>query len=132
MTAKRIVAALWREKRSEPFVWGSADCLHFASACAEAITGNDPARALKRRYSSETGARRVMVNEGWRTMGDVAASLLPAIPVAQACSGDWAHVEDEHGHDGLGVVCGHMIAVRSETGMGQMPIGQALRVFRVG
>ena len=131
MTAKRIVAGLYRDWRAVTFVWGSADCLHFAAACAEMITGTDPAAALKRRYSSETGAKRVMVNEGWHTMGDVAASLLPEVPVAQACSGDWAHIEDEYGHDGLGVVCGHMIAVRSETGMGQMPLGQALRVFRV-
>ncbi|MEX2480191.1 MAG: hypothetical protein WD928_04950 [Gammaproteobacteria bacterium] len=128
---KRIVVTLYRAWRLRSFAWGSADCLHFASACAAAITGHDPATALKRRYSSETGARRVMVNEGWRDMGDVAASLLPEIPLAHARSGDWAHVEDEQGRDGIGVVCGHMIAARTEAGMGQVPLSHAKRAFRV-
>lgn len=132
MNRMRTVKTLCRAWALRPFEWGSADCLYFASACAAAITGEDPARDLKHRYTSEIGAQRVMVNEGWRDMGDVAASLLPEVPVAQARSGDWAHVVDETGMDGLGVVCGHQIAVRTQSGMGLFPLTRAKKAFRVG
>lgn len=130
-TPQSIVTGIYEAWSEKPFVWGKADCLHFAAACAKGLTRRDPAKKLKRRYKTRLGARRVMRREKWGNMGDVAATLLPEIPVAQALTGDWAHVKDAHGNDGLGVVCNHMIAVRTEAGMGQVPLGQALRVFRV-
>lgn len=131
MTPKRIVSKLYQEKKSIPFAWGSNDCLCFASECAEAITGHDPAVAIKQRYTSEVSVRRLMVREGWESVGDLAASILPEIPLGQAQSGDWVHVEDDSGHDCIGVVCGHRIAVKTELGLSQVPLSRAKRAFRI-
>jgi hypothetical protein len=131
MNRHRIINDLYRAWAHIPFAWGSKDCLYWASACAKAIIGRDPAAALKRRYTSRVGALRVMRREGWKDMGDVAASLLPEVPLGQAVTGDWVHVRDDHGHDGLGVVNGHLIAVRTEAGMGLFPLLSAKRAFRV-
>lgn len=133
MTAPRIVLArLYREWSAVPFDWGAANCLHWGSACALALTGRDPVADLHVRYTGLAGIRRGMKAEGWADMGEVAAARLPEIPIAQARSGDWAHVVDDQGHEGLGVVLGPMLMVRTESGMGQMPLLSAKRAFRVG
>ncbi len=130
MRAQAAITGIWLAWRDTPFAWGAADCLAFCGACAKQATGWDPGASLRRRYRSEIGARRVMAAEGWRDMGNVAASLVPEVHPSRAATGDWAHVRDDDGRDGLGVVVGERIAVRTEAGMAQVPLGRALRVFR--
>lgn len=130
MNVRRVILDTYRAERGVPFAWGSTDCLGFAAKCAQAIIGRDPIAHIRGRYDSETSARRVMVTEGWRDMGDVAASAFVEIPPAMARSGDWAHVVQE-GRDGVGVVVGEMVAVKSQDGVGQVPFAQVKRAFRV-
>lgn len=131
MNARNAVLAQWRAVRGQPGAFGTDDCLCFAAACAQAITGRDPIAHLRGRYDSEISARRLMVENGWSDMGDVAASIFPEVPFAQARSGDWAHVMQADGTDGLGVVVGELIAVRTITGAAQLRLADAKRVFRV-
>lgn len=129
MNARKVISDLYRAERSIPFAWGTADCLRFAAKCAEAITGRDPAAGIGR-YDSEQTAKRVMVAEGWRDMGDVADSMFDEIPVSLARSGDWVQVVQGE-TDGLGVVVGATVAIKTQNGVGQVPLSSASRAFRV-
>lgn len=130
MNIRRILLEQYRSYRNVPFAWGESDCLHFAAACAQAITGRDPIDRLRGSYDSEHGAKRVMVENGWEDMGDVAASFYPEIPLARAKSGDWVTVEQD-GRIALGVVVAENIAVKSIEGTGWLPLRDAKRAFQV-
>lgn len=130
MNVRRVILGTFRAARATPFKWGEADCLCFAADCALAITGRDPAHELRGTYDSDIGAKRIMIANGWESMGDVAASMFTEIPVAQAVSGDWAYVP-QAGRGSIGVVIGDMIAAKSEEGAGQVRLGHAQRAFRV-
>lgn len=131
MNPRRLVLEAWRAQRGVPFAWGAADCLCFAALCAEAIIGRDPIAQLRGRYDGEMSAKRLMVENGWTNMGDVAASIFAEIPVAQARAGDWAHVVNPDGTDGIGVVVDDLIAAKTKDGAGQVRLADAKRAFRV-
>lgn len=133
MNARAVILAEFRKQRLLPFAWGSADCLSWCGYCAKALTGADPIMRLRGRYDSKIEALKVMVEEEWADLGDVAASFYPEIPTALARSGDWALLGNDDGTETLGVVVGHMICARTEArGLGQVPLTRATRAFRVG
>jgi len=131
MNIKRLLLEEYQRQRATPFAWGGADCLGFAADCAKLLTGNDPAAELRGKYDSEIAAKRIMVERGWQTLGDVAASMFPEIPVAVARSGDWAFVVNDDGSETLGVVGGALILARTKEGAGFQPLTQASRAFCV-
>lgn len=114
-----------------PFAWGAADCLGFAAAVAQRITGRDPIAHLRGRYDSEASARRVMVEEGWTAWRDIPASMFPAVPVAEARAGDWALVEADDGVEAIGVVVDSRVAVKGASGIVQLPLSRVREAFRV-
>ncbi|MDQ2083086.1 hypothetical protein RA307_23110 [Xanthobacteraceae bacterium Astr-EGSB] len=131
MNARRTIVEAYREWSTRPFDWNGACCLAWCGDAARRITGADPTVALRARYDSEFSCRRGMVEEGWKSIGDAAASLYVEIPVAMAKSGDWALCVDERGEEGLGVVVAAVVAIRGPSGMGQVPLLWARRAFRV-
>jgi len=44
-----------------PFAWGTWDCALFVAGAIEAMTGDDPAAALRGQYDDALGARRVLI-----------------------------------------------------------------------
>jgi hypothetical protein len=131
MNVRAHILDRYRVALVTPGEFGVSDCLCFAAECAQPIVGRDPIAHLRGRYDSETSARRLMVENGWRDMGDVAASIFPEIAVAQAQAGDWAHVVDAEGNDAVGVVVGAIVAVKLREGATQLPLLSARRAFRV-
>jgi hypothetical protein len=130
ISRKALIAEI-RAQRFLPFEWSKSDCLAMAGAMAARILGEDPTEPIRKRYHDETSSKRVMVEEGWRSMGDVAGSLFARIPVAWARVGDWAHVRNEDGTDGLGVVAGDVVFVKMKSGCGFVPLLRAEGAFRV-
>lgn len=43
-----------------PFSWGEFDCAAFAADCCMAVCGVDPLAAVRGKYSTEAGAKRVL------------------------------------------------------------------------
>jgi hypothetical protein len=122
---------LWREEREKPFAWGASDCLTWAADCALAVTGRDPAKDFRRRYTTRTGATRVRLKHGCRDMADVAAFFYRQIPAAQARSGDWAVVTNDDGTKTIGVVVASQIVARGLDGLEIGPIWAADSFYRV-
>ena len=57
-------ADLVHERMSAPFVWGRHDCCLWAADVVLALTGLDPAAALRCQYSNERGALRLVSQLG--------------------------------------------------------------------
>lgn len=132
MNPAAIVLAEYRKARAVPFAWGIADCLGWASDVANALLDRgDVIAELRGRYTSSTGSLRIMVERGWKNLGDVAATYFAEIPTAQARAGDWAIIANADGTETIGVFAGAMIAAKTERGMGQVPRSHATRAFRV-
>lgn len=132
MNVKRLVLDQYRSARGSGFAWNAIDdCLGWAAAVAMELTGRDPIAHIRGRYDSAVGARRVMVEEGWSGLADVARSCFREIPLAEARFGDWAVIANIDGTETIGVVAGAMIAAKTEAGMGQTPRSRATAAFRV-
>jgi len=91
-------SALWavlEEKRSQPFKWGKNDCVLFAADVVKAVTGTDLAADYRGKYRSSNGAERVMQENGWGSVADIADAHL------QRCErpmrGDVVLIENDYG-----------------------------------
>jgi hypothetical protein len=128
---KKLILAEYRRQQAIPFIWGKSDCLCTCGDFAYQLYRYDPVRHLRGGYDSEIGARKIMKKNKWENMGDVAASIFNEVPVAKARWGDWAHIENPDGTDGLGTVVGAYIIVRWMKGLGYVPLLSAKRTYLV-
>lgn len=121
--------------RLSPFAWGSHDCgPGLAGNLTMAITGVDVAADYRGRYTTRTGALRVLRSGGYETVGDLVASMLPEHEHhSMARIGDVVAIptESAFGH-ALGVVNGERVFVLTENGFGTVDRCEAVRAFRVG
>lgn len=134
------LAAAYAEDRR--FAWGRSDCCLFAADLVAAMTGADPAAALRGRYEDVKGARRVLKRHGGsleRLAEDFAARHgWPELPVTLAQRGDLALVElppssERIGDwaEALGIVMGARVAVMGRSGPLQIQLACARRAWRV-
>lgn len=98
---EQALAAYFAACERKPYAWGEHDCVLFAAGAVLAVTGEDPAAAIRGRYRSKAGAARLLRELGAGTLEATLDSLFPERPVAFARRGDLAL------HDGaIGVVSG--------------------------
>lgn len=74
--------------RDREFAWGEWDCILFATAAAEAITGVDKAASFRGQYSDELGAREILRTLGKGTLLATVNHHFEAKPPAYAVRGD--------------------------------------------
>lgn len=74
--------------RDRAFAWGEWDCILFATAAAEAITGIDKADAFRGKYSDEAGARTILRELGQGTLLKTVDHHFEPKPVSYAVRGD--------------------------------------------
>lgn len=126
--------AMFDEIRRTPFDWAGHDCaLTLASGAILAITGEDVSKPYRGRYQTERGALLVLRKAGFETLEELAASLLPEVPVSFARVGDIVTypMDDPFGCT-FGVVNGERAFVLRPEGIGTMDILQARKAFKVG
>lgn len=112
------LAAVIAAAQTQPFVWGTHDCCLFASDCAKAITGVDPAERYRGTYTTEIGAKRALTKHH----GSIEAAFdacFKRIDPAFIQRGDLVLLDSEIGH-AAGVVWGHGIWSVSPTGTGMV------------
>lgn len=80
-------AALVQERMSAPFVWGRHDCCLWAADVVLALTGLDPAAALRGQYSDELGALRLV-----RQLGGL--PQIASAALGEPCKASYATVGD--------------------------------------
>jgi hypothetical protein len=132
MNRSGLILSRYRAARDVPFAWNAVDdCLGWAASVAREMLDRDPIASLRGRYGTETGAKRVMAKEGWKSLADVAGAFFREIPAALAQTGDWAVVTNPDGSETIGVVCGSTVAAKTANGMGQVLRGRIVKAFRV-
>lgn len=123
------LAAFIETRRHHAFAWGEHDCCQFARAGVAAMTGADPARALKlRRYKTARGAAAVLRRLGGLEHLPTAAGFAE-IRVAMARRGDVVMLLCPE--PTLGLCLGGEAAVPSTTGLTFYPALTAVRAWRI-
>ena len=125
------LAALVEARRETPFAWGSNDCGLFMADAVMAVTGEDPAAAL-RGYSTEEGAEAVLGEDG---LEGTVARALSAIgcgdcPPALAQRGDVA-LALLGNQPTMTVVLGEVLAGPGPRGLIFLPLARILRAWSV-
>ena len=131
----------------EPFVWGSHDCCLFAVDAVRAVTGEDPARWFRGRYTTSSGAvrtlRRYLSNppsERERLLEEVLVKVFsgfPQISEGFASRGDLVFFRDlpdtlgDWSYGVLGVCLGQNTAVAAGPGFALAETGDADVVWKV-
>ena len=122
--------------RRQPHGWSDGrDCLlGLAGPVIEALTGEDRVAPWRGRYATMTGALRVMRGDGFDTLADLAASILPENDnPATARAGDVVALPSDDGFGGtLGVVAGERVFVLGDDGLLTQDRALIGRAFKVG
>lgn len=80
---------LVHDRANCPYEWGYHDCVMWAAAAVEAVTGRDLGLGKRLTYSTEHGAARMLVLEGVRDVAELADKYLGRRRhIAQARHGD--------------------------------------------
>ena len=120
-----------KAQQNVTFQWGVNDCCLFASAGVLATTGFDPMQQWRGKYTTETGAMRLLKKHGG---GSVKAAFTHVFgelkPRLNARCGDLALVDTELG-DAVGIVHACRVWVMSPTGLTNLPISQAKGIWQV-
>lgn len=120
------------------FKYGSFDCALFAANCIEAMTGVDLAASLRGKYDSRTAAKRAIeARVGRGSVALIAEALaaqheMPEIKPVYAGRGDMVLLKRSHDYS-LGIVAltGTEIMIALGQGWGRVPVGEAVRAWRV-
>ncbi|MFU8883097.1 MAG: DUF6950 family protein [Rhodobacterales bacterium] len=133
MTQKRLsnwpllLATEIEAARTTPFAWGQHDCALFAADVVLAITGSDPAAAVRGSYRSQRGSARVLKRLGCDTLEEAATKALgQAVSCALLQRGDVALLDLPTGPT-LGICVGATVAAPAETGLAFLPLDNAIK-----
>lgn len=132
--ARARVAQWVRESMSMPFEWGKHDCALSAATAVQVQLkdGIDFGADFRGKYSTMEGGLKLLRKSGFKDHAELAASLLPEIPVSMAQIGDIVAVDfGEHGIT-LMLVAGHRIIGPMPDMAGNLPLTRAFRAFAVG
>lgn len=120
-----------KENSDRDFSWGEFDCCLFACDIVVLAGGEDFAKDVRGKYSSEQGAKRVLKSE----FGSIenAFSSLPEVLPAFAQRGDLVLFDTENGKVmALAWACGY-IAISPDNGLGFMKdTSKPIKAWRVG
>jgi len=120
---------------SVPFSWENGDdcLLRLVARAVEAMTGEDFAAPYRGRYRDAQGARAVLAEEGFDSLGDALASIFAEIAPAHVQIGDIALVETpgQGVGEAVGMVVGGHISMLGLKGRASVAMRRAARAFRV-
>ena len=85
------------ENHTRPFCWGEWDCILFAAAAAEAMTGEDIAAAYRGKYHDKAGAAAILKAQGQGTLLRTIDSVLERRKPSRARRGDFVWFEGSVG-----------------------------------
>ncbi len=110
------------------FAWGVHDCALWAADAIQAQLGTDPAQDLRGRYRTQLGALRLLAPLGG--LHGVATAVLgdPLRSPLLACVGDVGLTRQ----GALAVCAGETWLVATRQGMGNLPLPDAAKAWRVG
>jgi hypothetical protein len=124
------LAEFVEQRRNNGFAWGAQDCFTLAADAVVALTGDDPAKAVRGAYATEEQAEAIIGTNGLEAW--VAATMAtfgaPECPPAFAQRGDMVFVAV--GNQRMcGVCLGDTVAVPGVDRLHFLPASRALRAW---
>jgi len=128
-----LLAEIIQQRAATPFAWGLHDCALLAADVVLALTGTDPAGALRGAYSTEAEADALIAQHGG--LEALAATLAAEVGLGDcaptfAQRGDVALVTQGNMR-ALGVVVGDSVAVPAAQGLAFLPLASIQRAWSV-
>lgn len=114
------------QQAREPFAYGTNDCLLVVAGAVALMTGVDHAEPYRGRYTTLSGAKKLLGKSLLRTVRD----LFEEIPPPKAHDGDIGAIKQGR-EFAFGVMIGPHLYVQTKDGMGILPRTDAVRAFRV-
>jgi hypothetical protein len=125
------LAAYLNTHRTSPFVWGINDCCLFACNCVITMTGTDPGKKYRGRYTTQLGATRALKRYGGGSIKTAFSAVFgPIKPRLNAGRGDLVLIDTEYGH-AVGVLLGGAVWAVSTTGLVSLPLNRVLGCWQV-
>jgi hypothetical protein len=120
------------QKVNTPFTWGECDCVGFSAGGIQAMTGVDLFQRVRGRYSNAFGAARVLHEEGYRDLAEMARQFFAErLSPAFGAQGDLVAIPHTEMPFALGLLLGERIAVMKPEGYGTVERSEAKFVFEV-
>ncbi|WP_022699309.1 DUF6950 family protein [Euryhalocaulis caribicus] len=120
----------WHKATLEiPHDWGRNNCAFRAAGAIRAMTGVDLAKGFRVRVRSEAGFRRVMAEQGWRSLSDIADAFLPR--ARRPMRGDLVLLDGPNG-EFFGIKTGTHAAGPTQRGLEHVPMAQMIAAWRIG
>lgn len=121
-----------RKANDVPFCWGKSDCVLFTCDCIKAMTGEDYAKGVRGKYSTEKGAFRILKKmEGVTSIEELATKHLGnPVELSKLMRGDVVSFESPTG-PALGITLGRLSVFRNPRGMTSVETLSCLRGWRV-
>lgn len=114
------------------FALGRDDCLTFAAACVEAVTGEQPAAGEIGRYRTALGVRRRLKARGFGSIAEALAATFPEIGPAFAGRGDLGTVGSGAGETIVVGAGPRFVTLSPACGLVAVRPDQISRAFKVG
>lgn len=111
----RRLAEVTARHLTTPAVWGESDCLLRVADAIEAVTGEDLAKAIRGKYSTELGAAKLLKRKKCDDVGQLLARHFEPCGRLMARRGDIMIVEQD-GVIAAGFVTEYGVAVTSPRG----------------
>ncbi|TMV07331.1 hypothetical protein FGK64_21960 [Arenibacterium halophilum] len=124
------LAAYVAQVSSRPFRPGRHDCALFAAGAVQAMTGADPAAAMRGTYRSLEDGKALLKAQGTPSLGALLEANLTEVPPAYAQAGDLALLR-EGDAEAMGVVQGERVYCLTPTGLALVERARMLRAFRL-
>ena len=127
-------AAVITRARRQPFEWGVHDCVVFAAAAVQAVTGRQVLEELQLAPAWRTAGQAASAIESVGGLRVALGSLFgPPVPILRACAGDVALVQDpQHpSRELLAVVHHGALLAPSEAGLAVFATSHALAAWSV-
>jgi hypothetical protein len=113
----KLMADAIDKARKKGFVWGENDCCLFSCDIALAITGEDPAKEFRGKYTDRRSSVLALKKYGAGTLRDTATQIMgPEIPITRAGRGDFVLADQGNGTM-LGVCVGETAAFITDGGL---------------
>lgn len=125
--------AFIEQRRTMPFAWGKNDCCLFVCDWISLLTGIDPAKNLRGKYSDALGAKRVLQRGGGveaMASREFRVQGWQKIPVVLAQRGDPVSLTTEHGA-ALGICLGRHAAFPGPEGVSFVLRTECRKAWRI-
>lgn len=119
------------DRHRVPFRWGESDCVIFTADVVEAMTGHDPASAVRGKYRSARGAAKMMKKHGYEDIQAVMERHFSEIAPSLAGRGSVAIIMTDLGDFASAICAGEVILAKSPDGVEALPRTRMIRAFDV-